>query len=92
MVSGREKTLRDILNARHSETALLKAFNHFLTQYIKFDSDPGRGHGALSWRLTSVDRIVPLWAAFNQVSIEAAAGFAPRMYCYPVAGWYWGRR
>jgi|SRR5580658_6440825 hypothetical protein len=91
VICGREKTLRGILNAQHSETALLKAFRHFLTGHIQFDSDRGQGHSAVSRRLT-VDRIVPTWVAFKGVSIEAAVGFAPRMPCYPVAGWHGGRR
>ena len=56
VVNGLEKVFRAILNARHWETGLPEAFGHFLTEPVKFDSDPGPGCGALSWYLTSDNR------------------------------------
>jgi hypothetical protein len=71
---GLEKVFRAILNAQHWDGALLEAFKHFLTEHIRFDSDPEQGHGALCRHLTPDDRILPLWAAFQQILVEAAPG------------------
>lgn len=71
---GLEKVFRAILNARHWDTALLEAFKHFLTEHIKFDSDPEQGHGALCRHLMPNDRDLPFWAAFKQILVEAAPG------------------
>ena len=53
---------------------LLQAFKHFLTEHIRFDSDPEQGHGALCRHLTPNDRILPLWTAFKEILVEAAPG------------------
>jgi hypothetical protein len=46
------------------------------TEHIRFDSDPEQGHGALCRHLTPDDRILPLWAAFKQMLIEAVPQLA----------------
>ena len=71
---GLEKVFRAILNAPHWGGPLLQAFKHFLTEHIKFDSDPEQGHGALCRHLTPDDRVLPLWTAFRQMLIEATPG------------------
>jgi hypothetical protein len=73
---GLEKVFRAFLRARHWESPLLQAFKHFLTEHIRFDSDPGQGHGALSRHLTPDDRILPLWTAFKQILIQAVPKLA----------------
>jgi len=73
---GLEKVFRAFLRARHWESPLLQAFKHFLTEHIRFDSDPGQGHGALSRHLTPDDRILPLWTAFKQILVQAVPKLA----------------
>ena len=67
---GLEKVFRAILKARDWNDPLLEAFKHFLTEHIRFDSDPEQGHGALCRHLKPDDRILPLWAAFKQIFVE----------------------
>jgi hypothetical protein len=40
---GLEKVFRSILKAQCWDGSLLQAFKHFLTEHIRFDSDPGAG-------------------------------------------------
>ena len=68
---GLERVFRAILTARHWNGPLLQAFKHFLTEHIRFDSDPDQGHGALCRHLTPDDRVLPLWAEFKRMLIEA---------------------
>ena len=44
---GLERVFRAILTAQHWTGPLQQAFKHFLTEHIRFDSDPDQGHGAL---------------------------------------------
>lgn len=69
---GLEKVFRAILTAPHWDGPLLEAFKHFLTEHIRFDSDPEAGHGALCRHLTPNDQVLPLWTAFKQILVEAA--------------------
>ena len=68
---GLERVFRVILTARHWNGPLQQAFKHFLTEHIRFDSDPDQGHGALCRHLTPDDRVLPLWAEFKRMLIEA---------------------
>jgi hypothetical protein len=69
---GLEKVFRAILNAPDWNTSLLQAFKHFLTEHIRFDSDPDQGHGALCRHLILNELVVPLWTAFEKMLVEAA--------------------
>jgi hypothetical protein len=73
---GLEKVFHAFLGAQHWNTPLLQAFRHFLTQHIKFDSDPEQGHGALSRHLKLDDRILPLWTEFERILVDAAPALA----------------
>ncbi len=73
---GLEKVFRAILIAQRWDNALLQAFKHFLSEHIRFDSDPEKGHGALCRHLPPDDRILPLWDAFRQMLLEAVPAFA----------------
>jgi hypothetical protein len=75
---GLERVFRAILTAPKWNGPLLQAFRHFLSEHIRFDSDPEQGHGALCRHLTPDDRILPLWAEFKYMLIEAAPGLAHR--------------
>jgi hypothetical protein len=69
---GLERVFRAILTAQHWTGPPQQAFKHFLTEHIRFDSDPDQGHGALCRHLTPDDRVLPLWAEFKRMLIEAA--------------------
>ena len=69
---GLENVFNAILQAPHWNTPLSQAFRHFLTEHIRFDSDPEQGHGALSRHLAPSDDITPLWTAFKDLFLEAA--------------------
>jgi hypothetical protein len=64
---GLEKVFRAILRFRHWDAALLEAFEHFLQEHVRFDSNPDQGHGALSRHLAPDDRVLPLWDAFKDI-------------------------
>ena len=68
---GLEKVFRAILTAHHWSGSLQQAFKHFLTEHIRFDSDPDQGHGALCRHLRPDDRVLPLWAEFKRMLVEA---------------------
>jgi hypothetical protein len=66
---GLEQVFRAILTCTQWDNALLRAFQHFLSEHVRFDSDPDHGHGALSRHLHPDDRVVPLWQAFRDILI-----------------------
>jgi hypothetical protein len=53
----------------------LKAYRHFLSEHIRFDSDPDGGHGALARHLAPDARIEPLWVSFKNLLVA----FAPAL-------------
>ena len=67
---GLERVFRAMLTAQHWNDAVLRAFRHFLSEHIRFDSDPEQGHGALCRHLTPDERVMPLWAEFKEMLIE----------------------
>ena len=73
---GLEKVFRAILTAPHWNDPALQAFSHFLSEHIRFDSDPEQGHGALCRHLTPDERVMPLWAEFKEMLIETAPRLA----------------
>ena len=68
---GLEKVFRAILTAPNWSGPLQQAFKHFLAEHIRFDSDPDQGHGALCRHLAPDDRVLPLWAEFKHMLIDA---------------------
>ena len=73
---GLERVFRAFLRAPDWENPALKAFEHFLLEHIRFDSDPNDGHGALSRHLAPDDRVVPLWAEFERLLIKSVPKLA----------------
>jgi hypothetical protein len=69
---GLERVFRAIISAPSWIGPLQQAFKHFLVEHIRFDSDPDQGHGALCRHLTPDDRVLPLWAEFKHMLVEAA--------------------
>jgi hypothetical protein len=67
---GLEQVFRAMLHMPESDDPALNAFRHFLSEHIRFDSDPDQGHGALSRHLRADDRILPLWTAFLHLLVE----------------------
>jgi len=74
---GLEKVFGAILTSRKWNGPLLRAFKHFLSEHIRFDSDPNQGHGALCRHLTPDDRILPLWVEFKEMLIAATPQLVP---------------
>jgi hypothetical protein len=72
---GLERTFTAMLRAPESDNATVRAFRHFLSEHIRFDSDPEQGHGALSRHLAPDDRILPLWQAFRQILVDFVPAF-----------------
>jgi hypothetical protein len=75
---GLEKVSRAMLEFRHWDNAALRAFQHFLSEHVRFDSDPDLGHGALSRHLQPDDRVLPLWAAFRDILVTCVPRLAAR--------------
>jgi hypothetical protein len=73
---GLERVFRAMLQARHWDGLVLQAFRHFLTEHIKFDSDPLQGHGSLTRHLSPNDQVDGLWIAFQRLLIEAVPKLA----------------
>jgi hypothetical protein len=73
---GLESVFQAMLTAQYWDDPLLQSFKHFLTEHIRFDSDPDQGHGALCRHLVPNDQILPLWNAFRQILLQAAPALA----------------
>ena len=71
---GLERVFRAMLTAPHYDDPLLNAFRFFLTEHIRFDSDPVAGHGNLSRHLGDDDSVAELWRLFYQLLIENTPG------------------
>jgi hypothetical protein len=74
---GLERVFRAFLSAPDWDNAALKAFRHFLTEHVRFDSDPEHGHGTLSQHLDSDERVIPLWTEFERLLIRSVPKLAP---------------
>jgi hypothetical protein len=74
---GLEKVFRAILTFDRWDNALLRAFEHFLSEHVRFDSDPEQGHGELSRHLKPDDRVLPLWEAFKDILVNCVPRLAP---------------
>ena len=68
---GLETVFEAMLTFEHWENASLRAFRHFLSEHVRFDSDPEQGHGALSRHLTPDDRVLLLWEAFRDILVAS---------------------
>ena len=68
---GLETVFGAMLKATDWHGPLQGAFKHFLSEHIRFDSDPELGHGALCRHLTPDDRVLPLWTAFRDILVKS---------------------
>jgi hypothetical protein len=82
---GLERVFRSILTFTQWDSDLLRAFRHFLSEHVRFDSDSEQGHGALCRHLAYDDRILPLWQGFRDLLLQAVPALASRAWL-PVAG------
>ncbi len=71
---GLEKVFTAMLTASQWENGLLRAFRHFLSEHVRFDSDPEQGHGALSRHMMPDDRVLPLWEGFRDLFVGCVPG------------------
>ena len=72
---GLEHVFEAMLRMPGSANPTVAAFRHFLSEHIRFDSNPDEGHGALARHLMPDDRIKPLWDAFY----DLLAAFVPSL-------------
>ena len=72
---GLERVFTAMLTMPAWPNPVLDAFRHFLSEHIRFDSDPDEGHGALARHLGTDDRIKPLWDGFR----DLFTSFVPRL-------------
>ncbi len=72
---GLEAVFRAMLQYKNWDNDLLRAFQHFLVEHVRFDSNLDAGHGALSRHLQPDDRVLPLWAAFRRLFVTCVERF-----------------
>ncbi len=68
---GLASVFRAILTAPKWQDPLLQAFQHFLDEHVRLDSDPEVGHGALCRHLLPDRDVVALWRAFRKLLVDA---------------------
>ena len=73
---GLEAVFTAMLTMPDWPSPALKAFRHFLSEHIRFDSDADAGHGALARHLQPDDRIEGLWVKFRDLLVAFAPGLA----------------
>ncbi|WP_428483895.1 hypothetical protein [Rhodopila sp.] len=73
---GLERVFRAMLTSPELQNPLLRGFRHFLSEHVRFDSDPTQGHGAMIRHLRPDDRILPLWISFRDILVEFAPGLS----------------
>ena len=73
---GLEAVFTAMLTMPEHPNPVLTAFRHFLSEHIRFDSDPDEGHGALARHLAPDDRIKPLWDAFHTLFTDFVPALA----------------
>jgi hypothetical protein len=73
---GLSSVFTAMLRAPQWQGAGQRAFRFFLEEHIRFDLDADAGHGALSRHLKRDDDILPLWAAFKELLVEAVPTLA----------------
>jgi hypothetical protein len=75
---GLESVFKAILRCGSWDNVLLRAFQHFLIEHIRFDSDPDEGHGALCRHLPPDDRVLVFWEAFRDILVDCVPTLASR--------------
>jgi hypothetical protein len=73
---GLAAVFKAMLQSPDFDQVLIKAFRFFLSEHIRFDSEPDNGHGSLSRHLALDDRVAELWLLFKNLLIENNPGLA----------------
>ena len=73
---GLSRVFRAILRAERWDGRAQRAFEHFLREHIRFDTDDDCGHGALARHLCPGERALPLWLAFRDLLVAAVPSLA----------------
>ena len=73
---GLEQVFRAILRSPAHANPVVAGFRHFLSEHIRFDSDPEAGHGAMIRHLRPDDRILPLWTGFHDLLVACVPALA----------------
>jgi hypothetical protein len=76
---GLEHTFTAMLRMPNYPNPVLGAFRHFLSEHIRFDSNPDEGHGALARHLNPDDRILPLWVLFHDLLVSFAPALSTKV-------------
>jgi hypothetical protein len=66
---GLESVFKAMLTQPKYDQPTLHAFRFFLSEHIRFDSDPA-GHGTLSRHLANDDDVAVLWWAFRELLVD----------------------
>jgi hypothetical protein len=67
---GLEAVFKAMLRSPESDNELIRAFRFFLSEHIRFDSDPDAGHGSLSRHIEADDNVAELWDLYRQLLSE----------------------
>jgi hypothetical protein len=67
---GLEAVFKAMLKSADYDHVVVKGFRFFLSEHIRFDSDPEAGHGSLSRHLALDDRVAELWLLFKDLLLE----------------------
>jgi hypothetical protein len=73
---GLERVFGAMLKSPPSDHPVVGAFRYFLFTHIEFDSDPTKGHGAMTRHLRPDDRILPLWTSFKDILLAFTPSLA----------------
>jgi hypothetical protein len=76
---GLQRLFLSILQAPINDNPLVTAFRFFMSEHIRFDSDPIQGHGALSRHITGHENIAPLWEAFRRLLLACTPNLQSRL-------------
>jgi hypothetical protein len=69
---GLQRLFTAMLDTPCYDNPLVMAFRFFMSEHIRFDSDPIQGHGALSRHIKGDEDITPLWDAFRRLLLACA--------------------
>jgi len=85
---GLEAVFKAILKSPDYNHILIRGFRYFLTEHIRFDSDPASGHGSLSRHLAADPQVEHLWWLFKKLLLENTPSLAgvPSSRLVPVFG------
>lgn len=76
---GLEALFTAILQAPAFANPTLAAFRFFLSEHIRFDSDPAGGHGSLSRHLVPDESVCDAWTALRGMFLAFVPALRPRM-------------